>query len=116
MVTDDRSRSVSVDDRTRLAARSVRIRIPTLCKKVEGVPGCGVVLPVRREVDGRATLTPSCALPVAPGMMVHGPRRSARVRKTALELLLSDHVGDCVGPATACRRGSTSGVPLAGGG
>ena len=38
------------------------------------------MLPVRGEGRGQATLTPSCAVPVAPGMVVHtNTRRGARV-------------------------------------
>ncbi len=98
-------RSVSVDEGTTIldAARSVGIRIPTLCQ-VDGYPAAASCFLCAVKIDDKATLTPSCALPVAPGMVVHTDTDEVRAsRKMALELLLSDHVGDCVGPCTtAC--------------
>ena len=101
-------RSVSVDDGTTIldAARSVGIRIPTLCK-VDGYPAAASCFLCAVKVEGKATLTPSCAVPAAPGMVVSTDSDEVRAsRKLALELLLSDHVGDCVGPCTtACPAG-----------
>jgi formate dehydrogenase major subunit len=82
------------------AARSAGIRIPTLCK-VEGYAPAASCFLCAVKVENKATLTPSCAVPVAPGMIVHTDSDEVRAsRKMALELLLSDHVGDCVGPCT----------------
>ena len=85
------------------AARQAGIRIPTLCK-VEGYPAAASCFLCAVKVDGKATLTPSCAVPASEGMVVHTDTAEVRAsRKMALELLLSDHVGDCVGPCTtAC--------------
>ena len=98
-------RPVSVEDGTTIldAAESVGIRIPTLCK-VDGYPAAASCFLCAVKVENKATLTPSCAVPVAPGMVVHTDSDEVRAsRKMALELLLSDHVGDCVGPCTtAC--------------
>jgi formate dehydrogenase major subunit len=56
------------------------------------------------QVEGKATLSPSCAMPAADGMVVHTDTGEVRAsRKMALELLLSDHAGDCIGPCmTGC--------------
>lgn len=98
-------RSVSVGEGTTIleAARSVGIRIPTLCQ-VDGYPAAASCFLCAVKIDDKASLTPSCALPVTPGMVVHTDTDEVRAsRKMALELLLSDHVGDCVGPCTtAC--------------
>lgn len=98
-------RTVSVDDGTTIldAARSAGIRIPTLCK-VDGYPAAASCFLCAVKVENKATLTPSCAVPAAPGMVVHTDTDEVRAsRKMALELLLSDHVGDCIGPCTtAC--------------
>jgi formate dehydrogenase major subunit len=98
-------RDVSVEEGTTLleAARSVGIRIPALCK-VDGYPAAASCFLCAVKVENKATLTPSCAVPAAPGMVVHTDSDEVRAsRKLALELLLSDHVGDCVGPCTtAC--------------
>ena len=77
------------------AARTVGIRIPSLCY-LEGVHvmgGCRVCLV---EVEGARTLTASCSTPVAEGMKVrtNTPRVRA-ARRMVVELLLSDHGGDC---------------------
>ena len=77
------------------AARSVGIRIPSLCylEGVHVVGGCRVCLV---EVAGARTLTASCSTPVAEGMKVrtNTPRVRA-ARRMVVELLLSDHGGDC---------------------
>ncbi len=95
-------RSVSADDGTTIldAARSIGIRIPTLCK-VDGYPAAASCFLCAVKVENKATLTPSCAVPVSAGMVVHTDSDEVRAsRKMALELLMSDHVGDCVGPCT----------------
>jgi NADPH-dependent glutamate synthase beta subunit-like oxidoreductase len=54
-------------------------------------------------VEGRSSLSPSCATPASESMAVFTDTAEVRAaRKMALELLLSDHVGDCIGP---CRTG-----------
>lgn len=84
------------------AARGLNIRIPTLCH-VDGFPPSASCFLCAVQIEGRATLSPSCAIPVAEGMVVTTDSDDIRAsRKMALELLLSDHVGDCVGP---CRTG-----------
>ncbi|MCX7805012.1 MAG: NADH-dependent [FeFe] hydrogenase, group A6, partial [Planctomycetota bacterium] len=48
------------------------------------------------EVDGARTLVASCAMPVTEGMNVRtNTRRVREARKTVVELLLSEHEGDC---------------------
>jgi NADP-reducing hydrogenase subunit HndD len=77
------------------AARSVGIRIPSLCylEGVHVVGGCRVCLV---EVAGARTLTASCSTPVAEGMKVHtNTPRVRAARRMVVELLLSDHGGDC---------------------
>ena len=84
------------------AARRLGIRIPTLCH-VEDFPPAASCFLCAVQVEGRASLSPSCAMPVADGMVVYTNSDDVHAsRKMALELLLSDHVGDCVGP---CRTG-----------
>lgn len=78
------------------AARSAGIYIPTLCymKELNVTGACRVCLV---EVEGAKALQPSCAIPVAQGMVVH--THSARVikaRKMVLELYLSNHPFDCL--------------------
>ena len=85
--------------------------IPTLCHSDELEPYGSCFLCVV-EVQGRPNLVPACATRVAPGMVVE--TRNPRVlasRKTALELLLSNHYADCISP---CRVGCPAGVDAQG--
>lgn len=85
------------------AARRLGIAIPTLCY-VEGFEPSASCFLCAVQIEGRANLWPSCATPVAPGMVVRTNTAEVReARKTALELLISDHAGECVGPCqTGC--------------
>lgn len=80
--------------------------IPTLCHSDELEPYGSCFLCVV-EVSGRANLLPSCATRVTDGMEVQ--TRNEKIiasRKTALELLLSNHYADCVSPCMeACPAG-----------
>jgi len=74
--------------------------IPTLCHSPELEPYGSCFLCVV-EVKGRWNLLPSCATRVAEGMEV--ATRNERIessRRTALELLLSNHYADCVSPCS----------------
>jgi glutamate synthase (NADPH) small chain len=78
------------------AARSLGIDIPTLCylEKCGPLNSCLVCLV---KINGR--LVPSCGTQVQPGMVVESETEEVHeARKTALELLFSDHVGDCLSP------------------
>lgn len=78
------------------AARSHGIKIPTLCHMEELVPSGACRICVV-EVEGIRNLVPSCAYPVAEGMVVktHSPR-IRRARKTIIELLLANHPDECL--------------------
>ncbi len=77
------------------------IEIPTLCH-VEGLEPVSSCFVCCVQVEGTRTLSPSCALPVADGMVVTTASDDIRAaRRTALELLLSDHAGECVAPCAA---------------
>lgn len=77
------------------AAKREGIRIPTLCflENREPIGACRVCLV---EVKGARTLLAACSTPVTDGMEVQ--TNSARVRaarKQVVELLLSEHDGNC---------------------
>jgi formate dehydrogenase major subunit len=96
-------RTATVDEgRTVLeAARSLGIEIPTLCH-VEGLEPVSACFLCCVQVEGTRSLSPSCALPAADGMVVTTASDDIRAaRRTALELLLSDHAGECVAPCAA---------------
>ena len=76
------------------------VEVPTLCYdphlSLHG--GCSVCLV---EVEGARTLLRACANTIAPGMVIRtDSERAINARRTGLELLLTDHVGDCRPPCT----------------
>lgn len=78
------------------AATALGIEIPTLCY-FQGYTPSTSCLVCLVKVGGR--LVPSCATQAADGMEVESETDEVHdVRRTALELLLSDHVGDCLAP------------------
>ncbi|MFH1859979.1 MAG: FAD-dependent oxidoreductase [bacterium] len=89
------------------AARSNGIDIPTLChdEQLEPFGSCWLCVV---EVEGeRRPLVPACATKVRDGMVVTTKSELIRdARKLCLELLLSDHYGDCLPPCqVACPAG-----------
>ena len=88
------------------AARKLGIEIPTLCflDGLEPITSCMVCV-VR--IEGRESLQPACAAPAEDGMRVASDCDEVRhARRTALELLLSEHLGDCQAPChSACPAG-----------
>jgi len=78
------------------AARKVGIKIPTLCY-LKGVHEAGVCRVCVVEQEGRPNLLASCMLAAADGMRIRtNTPRVQRARRTAVELMLSDHVQDCL--------------------
>lgn len=82
------------------------IKIPTLCNdpRIEPYTSCYVCVV---EVEGMRGLQPSCSTKVMEGMKIDTHNEKVRAsRKTALDLLLSNHYADCLGPCTqACPAG-----------
>ncbi len=77
------------------AAESIGIHIPTLCNHpdldVAGICRICVV-----EVEGQRLLQPACAFPVTNQMTIDTHSRRVRLaRRHVLELLLSEHYGEC---------------------
>ncbi|MCC6587735.1 MAG: FAD-dependent oxidoreductase [Bryobacterales bacterium] len=101
-------RAVTVDAGTTVlsAARRLGIDVPTLCH-VPGLEPASSCFVCAVQIEGRRNLSPACALPVADGMVVTTNSADIRrARQMALELLLSDHAGDCVAPcAGTCPAG-----------
>jgi len=83
------------------ATRRLGISIPTLCH-VEGLEPVSACFLCCVQVEGMRTLSPSCALPAADGMVVSTQSEDIRAaRRMSLELLLSDHAGECIAPCAA---------------
>lgn len=77
------------------AAEQAGVRIPTLCylKDVQAIGACRVCLV---EVEGARALVASCCQPATDGMVVKTNTAKVRdARKMVVELLLSEHDGDC---------------------
>jgi NADP-reducing hydrogenase subunit HndD len=77
------------------AALQAGVHVPTLCymKDVQAIGACRVCTV---EVEGAKALVASCAMPVAEGMKVKtNTHRVREARRTVVELLLSEHDGDC---------------------
>ena len=89
---------VSVPEGTTIleAARSVGIRIPTLCylKEINAIGACRICVV---EVKGARSMVAACVYPVAEGMEVTTNSAAViKARKTTLELILSDHQKKCL--------------------
>lgn len=96
---DRRTVEVTGGESVLTAARKLGIDIPTLCylEKCGPLNTCQVCLV---KLNGK--LVPSCGTKVAPGMALESETEEVHeARRTALELLFSDHVGDCLSP---CQR------------
>jgi len=94
------NRAVEVEEGATVldAARKLGIDIPALCYRdgCDANTSCMVCLV---KVAGRDGMVPSCATRAVDGMRVESETDEVReVRRTALELLLSDHLGDCMAP------------------
>lgn len=78
---------------------------PLLDKRVEIYGACGLCVV---EAEGNPKLLRACATTIADGMVINtNTKRVIDSRKTALELLLSDHTGDCRPPcALNCPAGT----------
>jgi len=85
------------------AAAKLGINIPTLCynERVSKTTSCFVCV-VKDQKTGK--FMPSCSACPAPGQQIDASSEEVRdMRKTALNLLLSEHAGDCEAPCTiAC--------------
>ena len=83
------------------ASRMVSLKIPTLCHM--DLKGFGIVNQSAScrvcvvEVEGRAPLAPSCSELCTDGMVIRTDSiRAIAARRTAVELLLSNHPFDCL--------------------
>jgi len=94
------NRQVQVDDGATIldAAKKLGIEIPTMCFKEGYEPSTSCMVCVVK-VNDRPSLIPSCGTLAEEGMRVDTVCEQVQeARKAALELQLSDHVGDCLGP------------------
>jgi ferredoxin len=80
------------------AARKLGIDIPALCFREGCTPSTSCLVCVVRVGPDRR-LVPSCATAATEGLRVESETEAVHeVRRASLELLLSDHLGDCLAP------------------
>jgi formate dehydrogenase major subunit len=94
------------------AARQGGFDIPTFCHADHLKPFTSCFICAVKVHGGRDTLVPSCATVVREGMLVtvEDPELDAS-RKMCINLLLSDHCGDCLAP---CQSTCPSGIDIPG--
>ncbi|TFG50150.1 MAG: FAD-dependent oxidoreductase [Candidatus Brocadiia bacterium] len=99
------NREVQVPDGATIlaAAAELGIVIPAMCFLREFKPSTSCMVCVVK-VEGVNGYVPACGVVAKDGMKVQSETDEVRqARTTALELLLSDHLGDCMGPChTIC--------------
>jgi ferredoxin len=106
---DDRKVTVEQGETLLDAAQQAGIRIPTLCH----IPGSEhftacMVCVVKDKTSGK--LLPACSAPATDGLIIETHSDEVcQARKTALDLLLSEHAGDCQAP---CQRGCPAHIDL----
>ena len=87
------------------------IEIPTLCNdpRLDPFTSCFVCVV---EVEGLRGLQPSCSTKINEGMRIETDNEKIhKARKTALDLLVSNHYADCIGP---CKQTCPAGVDVQG--
>lgn len=91
------------------AASSIGIEIPTLChdERVEAYGGCGLCV-VEVFLGASSKLMRACSTKISDGMVIETEsEKVCRSRRFVLEMLLSDHTGDCIAPCSlACPAGT----------
>ena len=93
------------------AAQMHGVDIPTLChdEQLEPFSSCWLCVV---KLEGMRRYVPACGTKVASGMKIRTDTDDVRaVRRMALELLLSNHRGDCVAP---CKATCPAGVDVQG--
>ncbi len=93
--------------------RQHEIEIPTLCydERLKPNSSCFVCV-VEVDQNGKKSMQPSCSTFVNEGMHINTSNEAVeKSRKTALELMLSNHYADCVGP---CKEECPAGVDVQG--
>jgi len=94
------NREVEVDSGATVldAAGKLGVEIPTMCF-LNGYKASTSCMVCVVKVSGLDRLVPACGTIAKDGMRVESDSQEVReARKTAMELLLSDHLGDCIGP------------------
>lgn len=105
------SNEITVDENITIleAAESIGITIPTLCylKGYSHFTSCMLCVVLDKKND---SLIPSCSIPVMEGMEIETDgHRIKTARKDTIDMLLSEHVGDC---EATCTRGCPANMDI----
>ena len=96
LTIDDKPIEVAEGATVLEAARQLKIEVPTLCHdpRLKPYGACRLCIV---EIAGMAKPVTSCTTPATEGMVVKtNSARLYRLRRTTVELLLSDHPNDCM--------------------
>lgn len=100
LVIDGKTITADKGDTILIAAEKNGIEIPNLCylKEMSPYGACGMCVV---ETEGSPKLLRACSAKVSEGMIVNTKGEKAlKARKIALELIMGDHQGDCIGPCS----------------
>ena len=100
LIIDSKEIVAEKGDTILLAAQKNGIEIPNLCylKEMSPYGACGMCVV---EAEGSPKLLRACSARVSEGMVINTKgERALKARKIALELIMGDHKGDCVGPCS----------------
>lgn len=100
LIIDGREITAEKSDTILIAAEKNGIEIPNLCylKEMSPYGACGMCVV---EMEGSPKLLRACSARVSEGMVINTKGEKAlKARKIALELIMGDHKGDCLGPCT----------------
>lgn len=111
IILNNKNISAAKGETILVVAHRYGISIPTLCHdpRLEPYSSCFICVV---EVEGMRTLQPACSTKITEGMKITtNSEKVHKARKTALELLLSNHYADCLGP---CKQTCPAGVDVQG--
>jgi len=100
LIIDKKEITAEKGDTILLAAKKNGIEIPNLCylKEMSPYGACGMCVV---EAEGSPKLLRACSQKVSEGMVINTMgERALKARKIALELIMGDHKGDCIGPCS----------------
>lgn len=100
LIIDGKNIIADAGDTILIAAEKNGIEIPNLCyiKEMSPYGACGMCVV---EAEGMPKLLRACSAKATQGMVINTKGEKAlKARKIALELLMGDHKGDCIGPCS----------------
>ena len=98
LIIDNKEIIANAGDTILNAAKDNGIEIPNLCylKEMSPYGACGMCVV---EMEGFPKLLRACSAKVSEGMVINTMGEKAlKARRLALELIMGDHKGDCIGP------------------